>query len=353
MQVFTDEFLSVVDSDLAARLRKLPLSEALQLVDCCKKVQKSSSLRGSEGESLVFEYLEKNLPKIYKVVQVNSTGRSGDIVVTCVENNVRLMIDVKNYTGNVPTKEVDKFIRDIEHRNYDAAILLSLNSRVTGYKAIEFDTVRTPQRTVHFGVVVSSSQAVLLEMLELLFAMNELRLSTLGDNHEWMIERFGDLEAVAQKIGETRKTLAGAVHTLQQMFNTATEDMIHIELDACKIIAELRAGIRGTNYTHTLRDDLGELEPCTEYVINHTAEWQMSTDRKKIKCRAGGIGIQIGIMKSVSNTIEMSGVAKALAFQNVPQCSKWNYAPLTKTLTTVIEPNTMDCIVEILSLGTP
>lgn len=347
MQVFTDEFIKLLSPELQQRARSATAIDALQMLDCLKPQQRSSALRGIEGEGEVFDQLEKGLQN-YKVELVSSTARSGDITITG-NNGLRMMVDVKNYTSNVPTKEADKFIRDVEHRNYDTAILLSLNTRVTGYKAIQFDVLRTPQRTVHFAILQSNSPAVLLEIVQLLFQMCELRMTTLGDQREWMLERFSDLEQVMRKIGEARQNLSTSVQALHNILQGATESMIHVELDACRIIGELRSGIRAETYTRAKIDEL-DLKPTTHIVVQKAKQWKLSADRKKIQCQYGSHTMRIGLMKTTSDTIEITDVDTAAAYLNVPHCQKWNYAPQSKTLSTVIDSVTLDTLLNILTL---
>lgn len=40
-------------------------------------------------------------------------------------NNYNTMIESKNYTNPVPTKEVEKFINDMKSKNYDSGIFIS------------------------------------------------------------------------------------------------------------------------------------------------------------------------------------------------------------------------------------
>lgn len=350
MQVFTDEFIKLLSPELARRVRAASTAEVLQLVEQNWKIQQRSSvLRGIEGEGEVLDQLSKL--QGFKVEAVGGNARSGDIVVSKLDSGLRMMIDVKNYTSNVPTREVDKFIRDIAYRNYDTAILLSLHTRITGYRPVEFDQMRTPQRTVNFAMLQTSSPAVLLEIVELMFAMCELRATTLGDKREWMVERFSDLEQIIRKIGETRQGLATAVQTLQNILSQSTESMIHIELDACRIIAELRSGIRAETYTPAPIDEL-DLKPYTHVIVQHTQDWKLSNDRKKLRCTAGARSIQIGLMKTTCDTIEIDGVDTTVAYRCVPNCIKWNYAPQSKTLSTVVDHDTLDALLGILDTGT-
>ena len=89
-----------------------------------------SSKKGGISENIIMENICKYFPNA-EVIPINSETGKGDILVKI--NNLNIMIEVKNYKLNTPTKEVEKFHRDLINNEYDASILLSINSGITGY----------------------------------------------------------------------------------------------------------------------------------------------------------------------------------------------------------------------------
>lgn len=51
-------------------------------------------------------------------------GSSGDFIVEF--SNFSVLIEVKNYSSSVPKIEVDKFIRDVEVKDVNAGIFISI-----------------------------------------------------------------------------------------------------------------------------------------------------------------------------------------------------------------------------------
>lgn len=85
-----------------------------------------AQVRGVRGELHVLEALAGE----FKCEKVTSRTASGDIQIWY--DNVKLMVEVKNYTKPVPAGEVVKFLRDLEACNAACGLFVSLNSRVTG-----------------------------------------------------------------------------------------------------------------------------------------------------------------------------------------------------------------------------
>ncbi len=62
---------------------------------------------------------------------VSVIGKYADIKATAGEANTEILIELKDYTGKVPTTEVDKFWRDMERRNVRYGIFISMRSGIT------------------------------------------------------------------------------------------------------------------------------------------------------------------------------------------------------------------------------
>ena len=63
-----------------------------------------------------------------EVIVTNKKDHSGDFIVKY--KNKKYIIDVKNYSDNVPGKEVRKLAKDIESNSCDGGAIISLNSGI-------------------------------------------------------------------------------------------------------------------------------------------------------------------------------------------------------------------------------
>lgn len=115
-----------------------------------------------------------NLSKFFPHIEIDATGYKsgkGDIVMNL--GDIKIMIEVKNYSNNVPTKEQDKFHRDLINNNYKAAIMVSCNSGIAGHTS-QFDYSNIGNK---FAVYLSNSgNDALSVMWAVLFIKSSLGL---------------------------------------------------------------------------------------------------------------------------------------------------------------------------------
>ena len=91
-----------------------------------------STKKGQEGEDWVYNELVRQF-KSAQVDDCHSKGHKGDFTIT--EGDMKGMFESKNYTKNVPKREIIKFKKDIEN-NADLryGVLLSLKSGIVNHK---------------------------------------------------------------------------------------------------------------------------------------------------------------------------------------------------------------------------
>jgi hypothetical protein len=61
---------------------------------------------------------------------VSSIGKYTDILGTISESNTPILIEIKDYSGEVPTSQVDKFWRDMEVRDVKYGIFISMRTKI-------------------------------------------------------------------------------------------------------------------------------------------------------------------------------------------------------------------------------
>jgi len=96
-----------------------------------------SSKKGQEGENWVFNELVRQF-KSSQVEDCHAKGHKGDFTVS--QGDMKGMFESKNYTRNVPKREIKKFRSDIEN-NADLryGIMLSLKSGIVNYNDLSLE----------------------------------------------------------------------------------------------------------------------------------------------------------------------------------------------------------------------
>ncbi len=90
--------------------------------------QSSSSIKGAQSENQVEHILNKLLPTC-EILVTSGIEKSGDFIIKREEKK-HILIENKDYAQNVPKKEVDKFLRDVQFHKCHG-IFLSQSSGIT------------------------------------------------------------------------------------------------------------------------------------------------------------------------------------------------------------------------------
>jgi hypothetical protein len=147
-----------------------PNWEVLNEIQNIKLMLGGSANKGKAAEESILVSLSKFFPD----TEIDATGYEsgkGDIVMNL--GDFKIMIEVKNYNSNVPTKEQDKFHRDLINNDYKAAIMISCNSGIVGHKN-QFDYKTIGNK---FAVYLSNSgNDALSVMWAVLFIKSSLGL---------------------------------------------------------------------------------------------------------------------------------------------------------------------------------
>jgi len=106
-------------------VHKLDTINKIQLIN--NNSHKSSQRLGVEGENVVERLLYDNL----KNISIESTAQQShmsDFIVN--DDNLKVMLEVKNYSKCVPYKEVEKLKRDMEENKIKYGLFISFNQNI-------------------------------------------------------------------------------------------------------------------------------------------------------------------------------------------------------------------------------
>jgi hypothetical protein len=87
------------------------------------------SKKGEITVEAVFSSLEEHFMDD-SFEDVSSIGKYTDILATIAEINTPVLIEVKDYSGEIPTSQVEKFWRDIEVRDINYGVFISMRSKI-------------------------------------------------------------------------------------------------------------------------------------------------------------------------------------------------------------------------------
>lgn len=101
--------------------------------------QQNSSLKGKDGEWVVYERLNMLFPSAV-IEDTHTTPHRGDFIVRL--KDMVMMIETKNYSKNVQKSEIDKFYNDIDNpsnSDIQCGLFVSLNTGICNKEDFQFE----------------------------------------------------------------------------------------------------------------------------------------------------------------------------------------------------------------------
>lgn len=118
--------------------------------------------KGDLCEGKVYNYLHENIMN-YEIVDRSATPNMGDISIK--NDKGFFCIECKNYSSNVPSREVDKFINTLDNNDYNAGVILNYNAGICNMKTV-CEMKFTPNKKPYFALskFISNPNLLLLSI---------------------------------------------------------------------------------------------------------------------------------------------------------------------------------------------
>lgn len=135
-----DSRIVALETQIQSSLRAVETSLAdkfLTLANSLTKSAASSKTKGDQGEMMFADLLQSTFGSVphgqsFHIEKTGKEARQGDIHMTWMKH--KLMWEIKNYDYTVPTKEVQKFVRDMEEaKDIGLGVMVSLHTSITGH----------------------------------------------------------------------------------------------------------------------------------------------------------------------------------------------------------------------------
>lgn len=192
--------------------------------------------KGRQGEDEFKTICANLLSAQFTLINTAKQARSGDFCLEWrspeTDRVYRYLVDVKNYRSSVPTKEVEKFWRDIEASSYDGAFLISLHSRITGKNAgFQFEEKLINMTCLPIAYICSSDPTIISEVIKFMTSMTEvkMRCGISLTKSQKVMRSISALESSIDLFSRSRSNLQDIKLTLEKQFNRIFVDLLSAE----------------------------------------------------------------------------------------------------------------------------
>lgn len=206
---------------------------------------------GLQGESQFENIVQQFMPIDYKLVNTAKVGKCGDFVMKYFSNKTNrkysLLIDIKNYRNTVPTREIEKFYRDIKlNSNMYGGLLLSLNSKISGIsKVIDFQEFTSDHGIVPIIFAKTKQPEVICEIIKMMFHLIEIK--DLHQNEvmhgEELISNIHELSDEVQLITQCRDNLQTSKTLIEKSLNDIMFNLMQCEYNIASKIKQINKSL--------------------------------------------------------------------------------------------------------------
>jgi len=127
------------------------INENLDRVKCSiERLTQSSSksvLKGNLGENFVSMIIKRNFPD-FTLLDTSKVSEASDYHLVLPTGDI-FMIEVKNYSSPIPTKEVVKFKRDMVKNGAKIGLFISLNTGIIGKRRFAIENLNHKQKILY------------------------------------------------------------------------------------------------------------------------------------------------------------------------------------------------------------
>jgi hypothetical protein len=195
-----------------------------ELVLSIHKINDNSSIKGKVGEDKMKQILTMLFPK-NEIEDTHSTPGRGDFIITC-RNDKKILIDNKDYSTNVPKKEIDKFEKDIrENADVYGGVLISNSSGVSKKDDFQVDIINSkPVIYIHNTNQNNNKIKCAIDLIESILCANHID--------------FNDKE-ISDKLSKISSEIKRKIHKIKRDMDKHAKNIIETVLNIEILVKEI------------------------------------------------------------------------------------------------------------------
>jgi hypothetical protein len=278
------------------------------------KYSDKPAVRGLQGEDMFESMLSEFMPSDYICENVAKAGKMGDFILTHKSHKTnkqyKILVDIKNYRSTVPSKELDKFYRDLNINQVQGGFMLSLHSKIVGKsKTIVFETFDADRGAIPTLLAQTNTPLVIVELIKLMFHIIEIKDITYNS-----ISRKSELVTNINKLNDH----IGLITNCRDILTTTrgvmekSLDQIMMKLMTCEYtfiakITQINNGLIEDEYHNPAPNNLEHESDHYSPVMTHRLPGQCSsTELKDISGSKFKLGDNVELIETECNNLRVA-----------------------------------------------
>jgi hypothetical protein len=196
------------------------------------------AVKGAIGEEFVF----KALTCYYRVKNVAHDSKSGDL--TLFVEDLKILVEVKNYTSRIGRPNVDKFERDVTTTVPDGGLFISLHTPIANvtdsFRIVHHQAAEGTVPCIYLVSSIENQMVAAVEMLRGLIRSNEMIKASAVRAIDDAVSPLLDTVDTLAKLRDSMLTFANttAVTTLKHTANiSVVESTIRDQLKTLRVVS--------------------------------------------------------------------------------------------------------------------
>lgn len=200
-------------------------------IDKLTQYSNKSVTKGFYGEKIIENLIKYNFPD-YTIINNTHNPHNSDYELINLKQQ-KILIEIKNYTRNIPTTEINKFIDDLQKSDIQIGIFISLNTGICNKKRFTIETYDNDKKIIFLPNVSENSTMIIMSILlaESLFDINNYSHKKINENNINII--YDDFNSFCKKyndiIENIKLTKINIEKILLQQYNLIIDNDLKIK----------------------------------------------------------------------------------------------------------------------------
>ena len=230
------------------------INENLDRVKCSiERLTQSSSksvLKGNLGENFVSMIIKRNFPD-FTLLDTSKVSEASDYHLVLPTGDI-FMIEVKNYSSPIPTKEVVKFKRDMVKNGAKIGLFISLNTGIIGKRRFAIENLNHKQKILYIPNCGGDESAIVWAILMGKELVNN-QLDGLSINQEKIIEIYDNFKFVYNKFCKIKHSIMDSKDVIEKQLAKLMHEALELDISIYETFKNVSTIINNElHFTNTL-----------------------------------------------------------------------------------------------------